>query len=236
MAVAGVAAGTNLTDTANVASYATASWTPTTGRLILVAVCTADALNAVQPTLSGNSLTYDLVVSSQRADGQRRVSVFRAWSTSPSAGAITIDYAGDPQQGTLCHISEFSGSAGSSSDNGSAAIVQAVADAWTGTANPVITLAAFGDANNGAYAALNHGDTMTAGAGWTQLADNTHATPNSEMLSEWRATADTTADVTALTAQGCGVAFEVALAPTSNYNPAKLMVVTQVATMRAGLI
>lgn len=235
MAVAGASAGTPSTDTSNTTSYATASWTPTASRLILVAVCNASGTDALVPTsVTGNGLTYTLVATSQRADLQRRVSVYRAYNTgSATAGAITVTFSAS-QQGCLIHISQYTGTGGSG-DNGASAMGSTPATPnWASTSNPSMTLA-FDDATNSAtYGAFSHGAAMTAGSGFTQLADTSHINPTSEMMTEFQASVDTTVDVTAGSGQGCGVALELkvpAAAPT--FPPPKPTIVGQAVTRAA---
>lgn len=235
MAVAGASAGTPSTDTSNVTSYATASWTPTASRLVLVAISNSSGTDAVVPsTVTGNGLTYELVATSQRADLQRRVSIYRAWSGgSPSAGAITVTFSAS-QQGCLIHISQWTGTGGSG-DNGASAIGSTPATPnWVSTSNPSMTLSFDSAADSGTYGAFSHGAAMTAGSGFTQLADTSHASPTNEMMTEWQAASDTTVDVTAGSGQGCGVALELkvpAAAPT--FPPPKPTIVGQAVTRAA---
>lgn len=209
MPITFAAAGTQLQDTSNTTSYATASWTPTAARLALLAISSASGTDAVVPSsVSGNGLTWDQVQTAQRADLQRRVTIYRAWVSSVTAGAITITF-GASQQGCLAQLSLWNGVAGAA-DNGASAIVQAVALDWASTNNPSITLAAFADAGNGTYGALSHGATPSAGSGFTSLFVGTHASPTNNMITEGRADNATSVDVSAGSGQGCGVALEIA--------------------------
>jgi hypothetical protein len=236
MAVSAVSVGTAIADTSNVSSYASASVTWTANRLALVSVANADAADAVVPTsVTGNGLTWVLVDTAQRADFQRRVSVYRAWTgASPTPGAITVDFGGDAQQGCLIHFSEWQDTAGSG-DNGASAIVQSVDANWVSTTNPNITLGAFSSTDNGTFGAFSHGATPTAGFGYTQLDSNTHASPNSFMCTEWQGVNDNPVDVVAGSGQGCGVAIEIAIAASGSYAAYRPMVITRQAVVRASV-
>lgn len=209
MAVAAAVAGTAFSSTSNVASYATASWTPVAGRLYLVAVSNSDANDAIVPTLSGNGQTWTQVSTQQLTALTRRITVFRCLAASPSAGALTADFAGDAQSGCMIHISEWSG-IDTGGTNGSGAIVQAVAAQWASAA-PLVTLAAFSSANNGTYGSFQTGnETVTLpGVGFTQLSIGTYATPTSNLYTEWRADNDTSVDAVCQNNNGVGIAIEI---------------------------
>src|SRR3990167_11448563 len=104
-------------------SYTTASITPSANALILASVeSNADPDAPNTPTLTGNGLTWVEVVT--RLDGTARMTLFRAMGSAPSAGAITIDFAGQSQaNGSTWIVTEFSG-ADTSGTNGSAAVIQ----------------------------------------------------------------------------------------------------------------
>lgn len=185
---------THLTSSGNdtdASSYTTASITPSANKLILVAVENTKDTTPDIPTLSGNGLTW---VQVNTTNGQVvRITLFRSMGASPSAGTITIDFAGVTQTGAMWSIAEFDG-VDTTGTNGSGAIVQSV----TGGVNPdtygwSITLGAFGNANNAAYGAFTSTNaTMTAGTGFTLLGNASNAAPQSKLATEWQATQNTT--------------------------------------------
>lgn len=207
----------NFASTSNIASYATGSITWTPNRLALIFSYNSDGTNAIQPaSLTGNGLTWTLHTSFQHpGDATRRINLHHAWTgASPSAGALTMDFAGDNQTGCTIHAIEVNGSNASATGNGSAAIVQLVTGSWSATANPSITLAAFADAVNnmtiGSFATGNADP--SAGTGFTQVQETTYLTPTSFLITESEAGEDLTVDVTAGSHTGVGLAMELAVA------------------------
>src|SRR5882672_10399835 len=102
--------GSNLTSGAGTAatSFATASITPTSKALVLVAVSQHAASAPASPTVSGNSLTYVQVDAvNYDVTGNWRTTLFRALGTSPSAGTITIDFAGVSQTAVVWSVDQF---------------------------------------------------------------------------------------------------------------------------------
>src|SRR3990172_1754051 len=89
---------TNGVDGTDTTEYTTASISPSANRLILVMVHSRDnsAPHSV-PTVSGLSLTWNQVVTKTQTDGGgtvgNTVTVFRALSSSPGSGALTISFA-----------------------------------------------------------------------------------------------------------------------------------------------
>ena len=86
--VAGKALATN-------GPYVTASHTPAPNTLQLLEVVarTNISVDTVQPTVTGNGLTWVLVndiVYDTTSSSRKRLSVFRAMGSSPSTGACTI--------------------------------------------------------------------------------------------------------------------------------------------------
>lgn len=149
---------TNLTSGGNVLTFVTASITPTANNLILAAIVieTTTSTNPGNPSLSGNGLTWVLVDTAgggsvlydSTSTSRRKLFIFRAMGSSPSAGAVTIT-PNETSVGVLWVIDQFSG-IDTSGTNGSGAIVQsAVNKDETGAATTLTaTLGAFGSTNN----------------------------------------------------------------------------------------
>jgi hypothetical protein len=138
-----------------VSSQATASVSPGGNRLIRVTVHSGinGGTTPNQPTLTGNGLTYVAVDTQVFSDGisvTERLTVFRAMGESPSAGAITIDFAAQSQARVLWSVEEWDGVAVTGA-NGADAIVQSDPSEGAST-SPAGALAAFGDAVNHACA------------------------------------------------------------------------------------
>jgi hypothetical protein len=123
--------------------------------------------------------------------------------SSPSSGAITIDFAGQTQTDVIWSVEQCSGM-DTTGTNGSGAVVQSAVNNVAGTFSTgtfTVTLAAFSDTNNGAYGVITCDNTLngsgSVGSGFTQLV-NTQALPSGgnlqTYLTEWKATNDTTVD------------------------------------------
>lgn len=200
---------TSGTDNTTTNSYATASVSPTSGRMVYVGVysfqTSGTEANAAAPSsLSGNGLTWTKVVENVDTTFGMAISIWRALASSPSAGAITMSHAND-RAATAWSVIQVDG-ADTGGTNGSNSVVQSASNkSNTGSATSLtVTLGAFGDAGNGAvsfHATLVVGATQataTAGSGWTELNESANSeTPVSYSIeSQWRADNDTTADVT----------------------------------------
>ena len=187
----------------------TASISPGGNRLILVAVAVYHTSGppAVSSVI-GNGITYELIEETDNIDGgfgPYRLGLYRGMAASPSSGAITITCASSATQIDWAVV-DFSG-VDTGGTNGSAAVVQDAENINTNGNTLTVTLAAFGDAGNGAYGAIiSYGSrTFTPGTGWTELSD-------SQLQTQWRADNDTTCDWTASGAADddlAGIAIEI---------------------------
>ncbi len=201
-------------------TYTTASKTPTSNQLQLLAVELHDATPAIPPTptVTGCGLTWDLVTTLIFAvSNQRKITIYRAQGASPSTGSLSI-VVGSTVTRAFWHWVKFAGT--KVGNNGADAIVQFASNtltpAWTG-ANPetfslAITLAAFGDAGNAAFSFWGTngtlaGNSLTAApeAGWTELSEQFGpAVATGLCESQFRDTPDTTPSVD-ITKTGTGV-------------------------------
>lgn len=194
----------NLTDgidTSAGTSATTASITPTGNRLLLAIVAShrSDSVDPAAPSLSGNGLTWVQIGTAlwdSTSSSRRRVTLFRAMGASPSAGAVTIDFAGQTQANIAWAIDEFDG-VDTSGTNGSGAIVQ-TADSTAGiNASIEITLGAFSDAGNATYGGFGcAGDTGIAGTGFTILGQGGSFANSLAVASEFKDSNDTSVDLT----------------------------------------
>src|SRR3990167_8678286 len=172
-------------------TFTTASIAPTANRLILVAIGsnrTTDADPGI-PTVTGNGITYTLVDSYQ-INNRRRISVFRGMSAAPSAGAITISFAGINQYACRWSVMEFGG-VDTSGTNGSGAVGLTASVAVTDTSVSIAlgTLSP-GSASYGAGYAADPSDvseTFTAGSGYSLIHALTTTTFFFGLMTEWRA-------------------------------------------------
>ena len=180
-------------------SYATTSHTPAANKLQLASVNSRHAsATPNQPTLSGNGLTWVAVASVVYDDtgSQKRVTLFRAMGASPSAGALTADFAGQSQSDCTITIDEATGM-DTTGTNGSGAIVQSVTNSdKTGSGTSLsATLAAFGSGRNGTYGvcAIGNVGTFTPGSGFSTVSSVATAS-NITLATEYKTTNDTGVD------------------------------------------
>lgn len=216
---------TSGTDNATTTSFATASVSPTSGRMVYIGIGTiqqggleADA--AAPSGLSGNGLTWTKVHEEVSTVTGVASSVWRAKADSPSSGAITITFAANKAFAAWSVI-EVDG-ADTSGANGANSVVQsagAQADSGSATSAPV-TLSTFADAGNGAvgfffHVGIGSTPTATADTGWTELNEAT----NFEAVgygsqSQWRSDNDTTVGPSwSVGGYSRGIALEIKAAP-----------------------
>jgi hypothetical protein len=196
-------------------SIVTASITPTANKLLTALVCSRQASGTTQlPTVSGCSLTWAQVATFEL--GGRRTTVFTAFGPSPTAGAVTADFAGVSQTTMTLQIDEFTGARFSYGNNGTDCLINAT----TATNNPVgsltITLPGFQNSGNATYACFHQSSaaTPTAGTGFTIIANSGAIGGFINAVTEFQAAPDTTADISysVSTSRISGWAFEVVAA------------------------
>ena len=199
---------TNGTNT-DATSVATASISPSANTLILASIGSEVASGtANEPTASGNGLTW--VVVATRVQGLHRITVFRALGASPSADALTFDFAGQTQLTFVWSVIEVSG-ADTSGANGSGAVIQSAVNSTSGTQVLTVTLGAFANTANATfgffYIDANNG--FTAGSGFAIVAQTSCC--GSRQASEWVISNDTTVDITwgVSNATSAGIALEI---------------------------
>lgn len=152
----------------NAANPASASITPGSDRLVLVAVnYIFEGGGTTAITISGNGLTWD-VVQSHVVAGHRQM-VFRGMGASPSTGAIT--FTGTTFDSIVWSVAEFSG-VDTSGTNGSGAIAQSKVATGTST-TPTVTLDTAIGSGGATYGAVSNASdtTVTPGASYTEIHD-----------------------------------------------------------------
>ena len=198
-------------------AYTAGPFTPESNRLVLAAVTnTRGVATADTPTLSGNGLTWvqiATVLYDSVASPKWRLTLFRAMGSSPTQGAVTIDFAGSVQTGCQWSFVEFANVDIGGTD-GSAAIVQsATAASVTDRDATFASLAAFSDSGNGAFGGFAHvtAEASAPGAGFTEIGDSIlTGPPNAALETEWRVDPDTSVDASWATAARCaGIAVEI---------------------------
>jgi len=170
MAIANTAL-TLLLEESSGTSFSTSSITPTGDALVLATVTTTHATVASSPSsVTGNGLTW-VLVDSQAYTGdtfEGKVSVYRAMGSSPTSGAVTVNFASS-QDGYIVSVTEFTG-VDTTGTNGSGAVVQSTTN--TASADNVdIDLATFGSVDNYAYSCcgINVNDPVVVPTGFTTI-------------------------------------------------------------------
>jgi len=220
---------TNLTSSGtstDATSFTTASVTPTASRLILVVVHAymASASQPPQPTVTGNGITYALVLG-QDVDvaGSDRATmwVFRGMSASPSAGAVTIDFGATTIGAIDWSVDQSDGNVDTSGTNGSGAVVSGqtggvtVANATSAT----VTYPAAITAGNSGYAAFCHqvNQVKTPRTNWSELSD--FGVSVTSLETQYIADTDTAASASwASSSRAGGIAIEVKAAAAGGGN------------------
>ena len=203
-------------DNAPAGTCTTASITPTSNALVLLAVFHN---NGADPAVSGNGLTWVKIDRQNRSGGNGNVTIYRALGAFPTAGAITITTGASR---CAWSVVEYTG-VDTSGANGSGAIVQAVKGQNGFSGSLALTLAAFSSTYNVTYGALfldNDCNSMgiTPGSGFTQIHKTSGSTSNCGQTQDQLAN-DTTVDWTHTNAWNAGIALEIKAKPrTSKIN------------------
>ena len=192
---------TSAGSTTDAASYNTASVSPTNGSLILL--CVARRENAPN-SISGCGLTWTEVDSAVTTDGVQGAIVYKGVGT-PSAGAITIGFAGT-QSNCGWMVVEFSEAEVTNSADG---IVEGTNSGLT------VTLPTFANSENATFGFVRFqaNKTIANGSGFTQLGEVN--TAEFSMDSQFKNTNDTSVDWTWASDgnRAAGVAVEIGYVP-----------------------
>ena len=84
----------DLSNTATAASgdVSFSSWSPASNVLMVVVIGMRDESNTIN-SVSGNGETFSLLADVDNTQGQCGIAVYYAYATSPTTGAITIDFS-----------------------------------------------------------------------------------------------------------------------------------------------
>jgi len=130
--------------TTNSTSYTSGSWTPPTGAVLLAFVGTNSTATPSAPTsFVGNNLTWVSIGSFAGGGvGQPRVTVYRTFSTAPTAGTMTVGFGATQSNNSIAVMSVVG--ATTTGTLGENAVVQIVGASSAGSADPSVTLAPIG--------------------------------------------------------------------------------------------
>jgi hypothetical protein len=178
--------------------FTTAPISPAANALITVAVLGHRAGSAsAAPTLTGGGMTGWTQVATIAFDGGatplKRLTVFRALSSAPGSGPITITFPSTLSNSQWI-VSQWSG-VDPSGVNGAGAIVQSASASGDAVGGLTATLAAFAAPNHVAYGIVGvngNGLVVSPGAGFTEIAERISGeSPRAVLQTEW-ATGDET--------------------------------------------
>ena len=199
----------------DVTTIDTASITPSANKLVLLSVTARNGIPSepATPTITGNGLTWVLVDSIYYVTSgasRRKQFVFRAMGASPSTGAITINFG---ETTTILWSVDQATGADVSGTNGSGAIVQSATNKDEASSTSLtVTLSAFGNTGNatfGSFGASNQTLGISPGDGFSELSENA-GTFSTKQEVEWKATNDTSVDISYSSQTGVGgVAIEI---------------------------
>ena len=204
-------------DATNLNAYPTASITPSANKLIIAVIGNVrGTVPATIPTLSGNGLTWVQIETKLNAAENRRITMFRAMGSSPSAEAITIDFGGVGQNNCSWSIFEFDG-VDTTGTNGSGAVGQiSTAATVLNTTSLDIILLTFGSVNDGTCSGFIVADNIAiepdADAGWAEIHESqVNDGSGSQVLeTQWNPGNDLTCSASwGSDESAAGIAFEI---------------------------
>lgn len=213
---------TSGSSTSNVTSYATASITPTAGRVVFVAVSGTGLIAGTHWTVTGLSGTWNRFADHFYSNANsKHIDVF--WCTDfTGSGTLTLGNT-DSATGCLWSVFEVDGA-----DTTTPVVTSNVVSGNSGATNVAslsLTLSAASNSNNRPFAVFTDDDNTAADhvarTNWTAIHTNGVITPAQGHLTEWRSdTFETTASMSnsvgTATFLMAGIAWEVKAAATGS--------------------
>lgn len=190
MAIATTNLVTDSTDT-DATSYTTASFLPTASSLLIAAYdVQRTTSNPTTPTVSGGSLTWELIAEDLWADAatDRKFFIYAAQASgSPSSMAVTFDHGATTMIGAEWSVFQVTGS---DVANG---VVQCfvqvpILASNTAATSATITLNDPASADNRPFMMAVHAanETTAERANWTPIGTTSHGAPNNALGTQWR--------------------------------------------------
>ncbi len=192
-------------------TFTSASVSPGADRLLLLGFVYSQTTVADPTGIAGNGLTW-VQVTTRSLSGtgpERRLAIYRAMGSSPSAGTIVATWAANITAAAWALVELTN--VNTTGTNGSGAVVQSGSAAAAGTdTTQTVTLSAFEHANNVnvSFAAVTVGTGVTPDADFAELADTASTTPVNGIEAEW-AVNQTVCTVTHGTARNALISVEV---------------------------
>lgn len=164
--------------TSNASSYASASFTPAVGDLLVVGVVASGTVAAGSVTSSAG-YTFTKITSALKATSADTLYLFVANQlvTAASAQTVTFDCTGDNATGAVVNVAAIAGMA----RTGASAVRQSgVQSNGAAAATPTVALGAAALTGNVMFGLVGNATspaTMTAPSGWTEQNDTGYSTP-----------------------------------------------------------
>lgn len=200
--------GADNTDKTSVATWTTASVSPTSNRLQLFNFSWVQA-TAGTITIAGNGLTW-VQIGSTLSTGARTIAIFRALGTA-SSGTIVVTNTGGTSTSRAAWVCDEFGNVDQTGTNGSGAIVQTNTGSSASANSLSITLGSAITAGDATYGGMYYdfNDGVTPGTGYTELAEAA-ASEGFSAETEWRADGQTLVNWTTTSSSGVGgMAIEI---------------------------
>jgi hypothetical protein len=211
----GTSANPDINSNTDASSYLNTSWTPpTTGIIVVFVITRLSSGLPVQPTMSGNSLTWTVIKSEPQ--GSERLTMFAAKAAGATTGQTTISFSSETQQ---CCTAEFCQITGAYEGGTIAqAFVQTPANGSGSGTTGTVNLSAGANSNNRPISCFYHreNEVTTPRTNWTELDDLSGTSPIRGLETQWRSDAfETTSTATWATgSRWIGIAAEIKIAST----------------------
>lgn len=227
-----VSSVTSGSSTTNATTYATASITPTTGRVLVVVTQMSGIGTDVASTVAGLSGTWNSITRFWSSSTAFSINAF--WCTNyTGTGTLTL---GNTDSATHCIWSVFLvDGAEISAPIVAGSPVSGISSGSVGSFS--LTLPSPADSNNRPFSGwsynANTANIALPRTNWTEIHDNVVSTPSGTLETQWRSDAhETTASISldlGTTATIQGLAWEMAILPVAGQAPAGVAGVTATA-------
>ena len=203
----------DIASTSNVATYATASWSPPATAGVLLCGWIGNSHLSAAPTpsgLTGNGITWTQIATHITASGTSRITLYGAHASGATTGATTAAFGGVSSTG--CWLAFFQADGTDVAAGVVQTFIQAPTATGTGTSGSV-SLAAPASSNNRPISGWMHGteEATAPRASWTELDEMTYASPARRGETQYRGDAfEQTASATWTTSSAwVGIAAEL---------------------------
>lgn len=178
---------TSGSSTTDGASVETDSVAPLANGVVFAIISSINVGGTVEPTCTGNDLTWELVATKQNASAARRLTIFRALGAAPTEGVITFDFGVEDTDSFIWSVVQFA-DADTSGTSGSGAVVQVVEflnDASVTTFTNTLDALEHSSNVHLCIVATAGNRTVTPDADFTELSDDQVTTIDGGLETQW---------------------------------------------------